>query len=58
MSEPLQSFLVFASCVIGLAILVPCVELIAIRLRRDLPSNETPDIVRLTPPRSERRTNL
>jgi hypothetical protein len=58
MSEALQSFLVSASCIVGVAILIPCVELIASRFLRDRTPTETPEVVRLTPSRTPRRSGF
>ena len=57
MSEPLHSFVVSVSCIVGVAILIPLVELLAMRLRRNSASMESPEIVHLTPARPPCRRN-
>ncbi len=57
MTEPLHSFLVSVSCIIGIAILLPCMESLVRRLRRT-PVTNSPEVVRLTPVRSPRRSTF
>ncbi len=57
MSEPLHSFVVSVSCIVGVAILVPVLETLVRRLRRSSTNIESPEIVRLTPARPRYRRN-
>jgi H+/gluconate symporter-like permease len=57
MSEPLHSFVVSVSCIVGVAVLIPLVEMLARRLRRNSVSMESPEIVRLTPARPSYKRN-
>ena len=55
MSEALHSFVVSVSCIIGVAILVPVLEMLVRRLRRSATNVESPEIVQLTPIQPRRR---
>jgi len=57
MSEPLHSFFVSVGCIIGVAVLIPMVEMLARRLRRNSVSVESPEIVHLTPIRHSYKRN-
>jgi hypothetical protein len=57
MSEPLHSFVVSVSCIVGVAILIPVLEMLVRRIRRNSASMESPKIVRLTPARTSSRRN-
>ena len=57
MSEPLHSFVMSVSCIVGVAILIPALEMLVRRLRRNSTNVESPEIVRLTPARTSYRRN-
>jgi hypothetical protein len=52
MSEPLHSFVVSVCCIVGVAVLIPGVELLARRLRRNVSTLEQPEVIQLTPART------
>ncbi|WP_263374189.1 hypothetical protein [Granulicella aggregans] len=58
MSEALHSFLVSVSCIIGAAILIPGIEALVRRIRRTDARTESPQVIQLTPVRSQRRSTF
>jgi hypothetical protein len=53
MSEALHSFVLSVSCIVGVALLIPGVEAIARRLRRNGSTPEQPEVIRLTPAQTQ-----
>lgn len=58
MPEALHSFLVSVSCIIGVAILIPSIETLVRRMRRTDAMTDSPEIIQLTPVRSQRRSTF
>ncbi|MBB5056636.1 hypothetical protein HDF16_001321 [Granulicella aggregans] len=55
MSEPLHSFVVSVSCIVGVAILIPVLESLVRMIRRSSTNLDQPEVVQLTPVRPRRR---
>jgi len=58
MSEALHSFIISVSCIVGVAVLIPCVESIVRRLRRTPATMEPRETVQLTPAPSFKRRGI